>query len=148
MSALLKLGMAEFEGRLGNTTLPGRTREYALPETGRRGGVRPLPAAHAYANVNQGSFAIGTTSRLIINRTAQRRNFLALRNSSPAAEILFVAFNTAATAGSWLRLTANQVVLFDTVVPQDDVHVVSDSATGQVSYGFGVLPGRAQSIRR
>lgn len=122
----------------------------SVGETQTRGGERPptpdilfppaVPPAHPYANIAQSVTAIGTTSRLIIPQSNARRNFLAIRNASPAAEVIFVSFNVEATTGSWLRLAANQIALFDTVVPQDNVYVISDSATGIVSYGFSVLP--------
>lgn len=122
----------------------------SLGETQTRGDERPprpqlffppaVPPSHAYANVVQSATAIGTTSELIIPQSAARRNFLAIRNSSPGTEVIFVSFDVEATSLSWLRLSANQIALFDTVVPQDNVYVISDTATGIVSYAFSTLP--------
>lgn len=129
-----------------------RLSEFAetVGETRVRGGPRPMrpmedsppqiPPSHPYANVAQSATAVGTVSKLIIPQSAARRNFLAVRNASPAAEVIFVSFDVAATSLSWLRLSANQIALFDTVVPQDNVYVVSDSASGIVAYAFSVLP--------
>lgn len=132
----MKLSSLEFAGSVG--------------ETQTRGGERPptpdilfppaVPPAHPYANIAQSATAIGTSSRLIVPQSNARRNFLAVRNASPGTEVLYVSFNVEATTLSWLVLTPNQIALFDTVVPQDNVYVISDSATGIVSYAFSVLP--------
>lgn len=132
----LKQPLEEFAGSLGETQARGRER----PDSPLLHFPPPVPPSHAYANVVQTSGGIGTTSRLIIPQSAARRNFLAIRNASPAAEVLFVSFNVEATALSWLRLATNQIALFDTVVPQDNVYVISDTATGIVAYAFSVLP--------
>lgn len=128
--------LQEFGGSIGETQTRGADR----PDTPLLHFPPPVPPSHAYANLVQTAGAVGTTSRLIIPQSAARRNFLAVRNSSPAAEVIFVSFNVEATTNSWLRLSANQIALFDTVVPQDNVYVISDSATGVVSYAFSVLP--------
>lgn len=122
----------------------------SLGETQTRGDERPprpqlffppaVPPSHAYANVVQSATAIGTTSALIIPQSAARRNFLAVRNASPGTENIYVSFDVDATTLSWLRLAPNQIALFDTVVPQDNVNVISDAATGVVAYAFSTLP--------
>lgn len=106
-------------------------------------GVYPSAAfydPHHYANVIQGVLAVGLTSLQLLTEPATRRNMLAVRNSSPAAEIIFVSFGAPASSSSWLRLTTNQIALFDEVVPQNDVYVISDTATGQVSFAFSTIP--------
>lgn len=99
-----------------------------------------VPPAHPYAHLVQTAGGIGTESRLIIPQSNARRNFLAIRNASPGTEVLYVSFNVEATTLSWLVLTPNQIALFDTVVPQDNVYVICDSATGIVAYAFSTLP--------
>lgn len=131
-----RTNLEEFGGSLGETQTRGTDR----PDTPLLHFPPPVPPSHAYANLVQTSGAIGTTSRLIIPQSAARRNFLAVRNASPAAEVIFVSFNVEATTSSWLRLSANQIALFDTVVPQDNVYVICDAGTGIVSYAFAVLP--------
>lgn len=128
--------LEEFGSSIGETQMRGNDR----PDTPLLHFPPPVPPSHAYANLVQTAGSIGTTSRLIIPQSAARRNFLAIRNSSPAAEVIFVSFNVEATTLSWLRLAANQIALFDTVVPQDNVYVICDAASGIVSYAFSVLP--------
>lgn len=95
---------------------------------------------HHYAELIQGNLAVGLASVQLLSEPASRRNFLSIRNSSPGTEVIFVSFGSAASALSWLRLTANQIVLFDTVVPQNDIYVISDTATGAVAYAFSTIP--------
>lgn len=128
--------LQEFGATVGET----QTRGFDSPPSPLLHFPPAIPPSHAYANLVQTAGSIGTTSRLIIPQSAARRNFLAIRNSSPGAEVVFVSFNVEATVLSWLRLAANQIALFDTVVPQDNVYVICDSATGVVSYAFSVLP--------
>jgi len=104
-------------------------------------GIVPGPGAgiydpHHYASLIQGVIAVGLASVQLITEPSGHRNFLSIRNSSPASELIFVSFGTPALTSSWLRLTVNQIVLFDEVVPQNDVYVISDTATGQVSFAF------------
>lgn len=78
------------------------------------------------------TLAIGTVAALLaVPSPSQLRSFLGLRNSG--ATNLFVAFGVQATVNSWLRLASNQMVLFDTVVPQDEVWVISDAPGGQLT---------------
>ena len=94
---------------------------------------------HHYAETIEGVVGVGLVSILLISRPANRRNFLALRNSSPGTEVLFVAFGSPADANSWLRLEVDQIVLMDVVVPQGDVWVISDTATGQISFAHSTI---------
>ena len=128
--ALMRGEEKQDRGSVDNFALPGTAK---LVDVGRMGG-------HAYASLTQGSKLVGVNSVSLIQQSAQLRNFLSIRNSSPGTEVIFVSFNTPATSLSWLRLTANQIAVFDTVVPQDEVQVISDTATGQVSYAFSTLP--------
>lgn len=128
--------LEEFAGSLGETQVRGSDR----PDTPLLHFPPPVPPSHAYANLVQSAGGVGTTSRLIVPESGARRNFLAIRNSSPGVENIFVSFNVDATVLSWLRLTPNQIALFDTVVPQDNVYVICDAATGVVSYAFSMLP--------
>ena len=132
----MPLEQQEFGGSLGET----QTRGLSRPNTPILHFPPQIPPSHAYADLVQSGGGVGVVSRLIIPQSAARRNFLAIRNASPAAEIIFVAFNVEATTSSWLRLAPNQIALFDTVVPQNNVYVISDTATGFVSYAFSVLP--------
>ena len=108
-------------------------------------GIVPGPGVgmydpHHYASLIQGVVAVGLLSVQLLSEPVGRRNFLSIRNSSPLAEIIFVSFGTPALTSAWLRLTANQIALFDEVVPQNDIYVISDTATGQVSFAFSTIP--------
>lgn len=94
---------------------------------------------HHYASPIEGVVAVGVASILLISQPANRRNFLALRNSSSAAQVIFVSFSGPATANSWLRIEQDQIVLFDVVVPQTDVWVLSSAAAGQVSFSHSTI---------
>jgi hypothetical protein len=54
---------------------------------------------------------------------------------------LYIDFNSQATTGSWLAITAGQIILFDAVVPQDDLYVISSAAGGQLAYAYSTFPG-------
>jgi hypothetical protein len=69
-----------------------------------------------------------------------KRNTLAFRNAS-VTQIIFIGFGGNATTSSWLRITPGMIVLFDTVVPQDDLYVISDAASGVLAYAYSTYPG-------
>lgn len=88
--------------------------------------ARPAAAvreAHRYAQIN-GSvvFNIAGASQLIIPAPQNFRNFLIMRNVG--ADAIFIDFGRDATTVSPLMIQSNQQVLFDTVVPQDDIYAV------------------------
>lgn len=92
----------------------------------------PVDDKYRYAEFNgEQVVAVGVADVLALVEPPQRRNLLMFRNSG--ATNLFIAFGSVATANSVLRLTSNQMVLFDTVVPQDEVHCISDVAGGQLT---------------
>jgi hypothetical protein len=66
---------------------------------------------------------------------------LGFRNASTGGQNLYIEFNGVATTGAWLKLTPGQIVLFDTVVPQDDLYVISDAAAGVFAYAYSTFPG-------
>jgi hypothetical protein len=93
--------------------------------------------AHRYAMIN-GSIVVETnanTSILVLAAPQNYRNFLLLRNASALGTIL-VDFGREASQFSPLSLAPGAVVLFDTVVPQDDVYALSTSVTPQLSVAF------------
>lgn len=101
------------------------------------GKLAGVTAPHWYANLIEGAVPVGTLSIQVsaLQQVAPGvRNFLMMRNAG--ATNLFVGFGAAATSNSTLRLTANTIVLFDTVVPQNDIWVLSDAAGGVFSYSF------------
>ena len=79
--------------------------------------------AHRYAQIN-GSvvFQVTLDSALILPAPQNFRNLLMIRNAG--ASTLYVEFGRDATPSATLELQPNQMVLFDTVVPQDDVYAI------------------------
>ena len=110
--------------------------------------VRDIPAsgldireAYRFASFNSLSLTVGTTSIKFLDAPIGKRNFLGFRNASTASQILYIDFNSNATTGSWLALTAGTIVVFDTVVSQDDLYVLSSAAGGVLSYVYSTYPG-------
>ena len=68
-----------------------------------------------------------------------RRNSLIVRNTSATANI-FIAFGSGASSASIIRLTPNTMILFDTVVPQDDVWAIADAASATLTIAQSVIP--------
>ena len=120
---------------------PDLNQARALPDP-RGGATSPgnpgpmhITAAHWYAQTISLSFAITTTSQRLLDQPISVRNFLAIRNSSASANV-YVGFGTDANpASSWLKLAAGTIILFDTVVPQDDLYFVGDAA-GSIAIGY------------
>lgn len=99
---------------------------------------------HRYARLGGGqSYVLSATdSTLVLPESDTLRNFLGFRNTSAAANV-FIDFGNAATAASaWLRLEPNQIVLLDTVVPQDTVFAIADAAPASLVVIFSTYPGR------
>lgn len=128
---------------MGPSSLPDypqdpRPRE---PLPGQPGGPVAVNDAHRYANL-RGELvaAVPTTAggSLILAAPDVRRNMLFIRNSSATAN-LFISFGIQASAASVLYLTPNQMVLFDTVVPQDDMWALADAASGQITVAFSTF---------
>jgi len=82
-----------------------------------------------------------TTSVKFLDQPIGKRNTLAFRNSSTSGQVIFIGFGGNATSNSWLQLTPGTIVLLDTVVPQDDLYVVSDVTAGVLSYVYSTYPG-------
>lgn len=102
------------------------------PEEQRRG-----PASHIY-NAQQAASVVSfplanvpqigvADSVLFLTQPSAQRNMLGFRNASAAGNI-YINFGAQADANSWLRLAPNDMLLFDTVVPQDDLYAIADAA--------------------
>lgn len=103
--------------------------------------VNTIADPHHYARiVEQPNVAIATTAggTLLLTEPDFVRNYLMMRNNSVAANI-YVAFGSPASANSVLRITPNNMILFDTVVPQDDVYAFADAASGFLSFNYSNL---------
>lgn len=99
--------------------------------------VQSVYDAHRYARLSGSArLPVGTASGLILAAPPTRRNFLVIRNISATANV-FVDFGIAADATRTpIRLIPNAILVFDDVVPQDDVFAVADAAAGVVGLSF------------
>lgn len=123
--------------------LPVRPEPGAAPNTTQTistGQTLDTREVYRYASVVTVSLNVSTTSIKFLDAPIGKRNFLGFRNAS-ATQILYIDFNATATTGAWLALTAGTLVLFDTVVPQDDLYVVSSAAGGVLAYAYSTFPG-------
>lgn len=124
--------------------LPVRPEPGAAPNTTQTistGQTVDTRETYRYASVVTVSLNVSTTSIKFLDAPIGKRNFLGFRNASPGAQILYIDFNATATTGAWLALTAGTLVLFDTVVPQDDLYVISSAAGGVLAYAYSTFPG-------
>jgi hypothetical protein len=80
---------------------------------------------------------VGVASILILSEVAAPalRNMLILRNASPGVTPpdLFISFGVQASANSSIRLTPGGILIFDIVVPQNDIYVIASAAGGTVA---------------
>lgn len=96
---------------------------------------------YRYASVSSLSVTVGTTSIKFLDQPIGKRNFLGFRNASTGAQNLYIDFNAQATTGSWLQLAPGALILFDTVVPQDDLYVIADGAGAVLAYAYSTFGG-------
>lgn len=108
----------------------------------------PGPAAdatitdpHHYATLQEGNFTppltFSSSDQLFLPQSAARRNLLMIRNVG--ATNISIGFGNVATAQSALVLAAGAIIIFDAVVPQNDLYAWSDAAAGQISYAYGTV---------
>lgn len=96
---------------------------------------------YRYASVTSLSVTIGTTSIKFLDQPIGKRNFLGFRNASTGGQNIYIDFNAQATTGSWLLVPPGTLVLFDTVVPQDDLYAIADAAGGVLAYAYSTFGG-------
>ena len=94
--------------------------------------------AHRYAQIN-GSvvFGVTTQSQLVLAAPQNYRNMLILRNSGVGT--INIDFGRDADANSCIQIIPNAIIIFDTVVPQDDVFAVAVGVGSTLSIGFSNL---------
>lgn len=98
--------------------------------------------SYRYASIIDLVFTTSTTSVKFLDAPIGRRNLLGFRNNSgTTGENIFIGFGRDATTSSWLRLTPGTIILFDTVVPQDDLYAVSEAGTPNLGYIYSTFPG-------
>lgn len=96
---------------------------------------------YRYASLVTTNLTLSTTAIKFLDQPIGKRNFLSFRNASTGGQIIYIDFNSQATSNSWLALTAGTLILFDTVVPQDDLYAISSAAGGQLAYAYSTFPG-------
>lgn len=98
--------------------------------------------SYRYASIVDLTITTNTASQKFLDAPIGRRNLLGFRNvSGTTGENIFIGFGRDATINSWLRLTPGTIILFDTVVPQDDLYVISETGTPVLSYIYSTFPG-------
>jgi hypothetical protein len=102
--------------------------------------VQDVRDSFKYAQITTVSLTIGTTSFKFLDAPIGKRNFLGFRNPSTSANI-YVDFANQASTNSWLKITPGAIVLFDNVVSQDDLYVISDTASTPFAYAYSTYPG-------
>lgn len=70
---------------------------------------------------------VTTESQKVIDQPNTVRNLLIIRNTDAAA-VVNVEFGAPATALSAIQLQPGETILFDAVVPQDDLYLIADVA--------------------
>lgn len=101
-----------------------------------------MAEAHRYASFISILAPAGLTSSKVLDEPVSYRNFLGLRNTSTTAT-MYVSFGVDATSDAWLSLLPGASIAFDTVVPQDDIYVISTVAAQSLAvvYSTVAYPG-------
>lgn len=97
---------------------------------------------HRYGRLNgEQTIAVAAASpgTQVLTEPDERRNMLMMRNASTTANI-YVAFGNLATTQSIIVLAPGIMILFDTVVPQDDVYAIADAASAFLTVAQSVIP--------
>lgn len=97
---------------------------------------------HHYANSITGNFLGATLDPfLLIQRNDVRRNLLGFRNTNAAGGAdLYVDFGKPPSAQSWLVIPPTGIIMFDAVVPQDDVWVNGSAVNWSVAFIYSTIP--------
>jgi hypothetical protein len=96
---------------------------------------------YQYASLVTAGLTVGTTSIKFLDQPIGKRNLLSFRNASAGGQTIYIEFNAQATTTAWLALTAGTIILFDAVVPQDDLYAIASGAGGQLAYAYSTYPG-------
>lgn len=117
-------------GPSGKPTTPGEVGDKNAP---------PFRDPHHYASVISSFANVPNGSSVqVLQEQVGRRNLLMLRNNSATANI-YVEFKKDASLSSVLRITPNTMVLFDVVVPQDEVFAYADAASAVLSFAYSSI---------
>lgn len=77
-------------------------------------------------------------SAKFLDQPTNKRNMLLLRNASTSANI-YIEFGKDASVNSTLKLAAGAILLFDVVVPQDDLYALADASGGLLAYSYSTI---------
>lgn len=123
--------MGPLVGRAGAGPMGGVTPGEISPD------VQTIRDPHRYARLSGSArLNVGVASSLILSSPPTFRNFLVIRNASATANV-FIDFGIAADVSRTpIRLIPNAMLIFDDVVPQDDVFAIADAAGGIVGISF------------
>ena len=123
--------------------LPRRTETTSSERSGNfvAGDVVNVRENYRYASLVTASLTVGTTSVKFLDQPIGKRNMLGFRNASTGTQVLYIDFNSQATTGAWLSIAAGQIILFDAVVPQDDLYVIASASGAQLAYAYSTFPG-------
>lgn len=120
-----------YPGAAPGPTLPGST---PAPST-------QVVDPHHYANVSSNAVPVtqNATQAPFLTAPSGKRNFLALRNPA-AAGIIFIDFGQSASANSTIAVGPGVTLLFDEVVPQDDLYCFANAAALTLSFAYSNIP--------
>lgn len=106
----------------------------------------PVRDPHHYALLSgSASAVIDTTSVLILASPPTYRNLVIMRNIGTTN--LYIDFGIAADPNRTpIRLVPNAILIFDSVVPQDDVFCISDAAGGIIGLSYSNVTYRANPL--
>jgi hypothetical protein len=120
--------------------VPTPEQRASTTQSSAKGLVQDVRDSFKFASILSISLTIGTTSVKFLDAPIGKRNFLGFRNASTTANI-YVDFGSQASTNSWLKLGPGALVLFDNVVSQDDLYVISDTASTPFAYAYSTYPG-------
>lgn len=96
---------------------------------------------YRYASLQDISLSVGTTSIKFLDAPIGKRNMLGFRNASTGTQNIYIGFGAQATTSNWMKLVPGQLLLFDAVVPQDDLYVIADGASATFAYAYSTFGG-------
>lgn len=96
---------------------------------------------YRFSSIVDLSIITTTTSVKFLDQPIGKRNTLGFRNASTANQVIYIGFGGNASLGSWMQINPGTIVLFDSVVPQDDLYVISDVTGGVLAYAYSTYPG-------
>jgi len=96
---------------------------------------------YRYASLQDVAITVGTTSIKFLDAPIGKRNMLGFRNASTGTQNLYIGFGAQATTSNWMKIAPGGIVLFDTVVPQDDLYVIADAASATFAYAYSTFGG-------